>query len=106
MYMSNGYMSVQFMPAQHRHYASGDPWNGTQEEYTETATTFSAYCRTYSINNNTVTHHVEVSSFLIYVGKSLVRNFTFSNGDLILSTPPMLLVGHEVTVQLVWSRVK
>jgi hypothetical protein len=106
MYLSNGYMSVQFMPSLRRTYASGDPLNGTQEEYTDAATTFSAYCGTYSIKENTVTHHVEVSSFPNYIGQKLVRHYAFSDDTLTLSTPPMMLEGEEQTAQLVWRKVK
>jgi hypothetical protein len=105
MYLPNGYMSVQLMPDQRRNYASGDPFHGTQEEHTETATNFMAYCGTYSIQNTTVTHHVVVSSFPNYIGQQLVRQYAFSDGTLTLSTPPMMLEGEEQTAQLVWRKV-
>lgn len=106
MYMSNGYMAVQFM-APHRHsFASGDPLKGTQEEYVDAATTFSAYCGTYSIKDNTVTHHVQVSFFPNYIGQHLVRTYAFHDDTLILTTPPMMLEGEEQTAQLVWRKVE
>lgn len=106
MYLPNGYMSVQFMPSQRRNYASGDPLAGTTDEYIDAATTFVAYCGTYTITEKTVTHHVKVSFFPNYIGQQQVRHYVISDDTLTLSTPPMMLEGEEQTAQLVWRRVK
>ena len=56
-------------------------------------------------DQDTVIHHIEISSFPNWIGNAQVR-FAELDGDLLtLSTKPMTFQGVERTAKLVWERV-
>ncbi|MCW4041133.1 MAG: lipocalin-like domain-containing protein [Candidatus Bathyarchaeota archaeon] len=105
MYLRNGYMAVQLMAAERQRFASGDSLKGTFEEYADAGKTYAGYCGTYEVRENTVIHHVDVSSFPNWVGEQFVRYAKLDGDTLILSTPPMLFEGQPQTAHLVWQKV-
>jgi len=76
-----------------------------QEEQAEAFNTFLAYAGRYTLSDDKVTHHVEISSIQNYVGKDLVRNVTFRGDQVILVTPPTRINGEIQTVELIWQRL-
>jgi Lipocalin-like domain len=76
------------------------------EERAEAFSTFNAYAGTYTLNGNTVTHHVEVASIPNRVGTDLIRTFTLSGSRATLKTPPTLSDGVLKVFELVWERVE
>jgi len=89
-------------------FASNDPWRGTPEEIKAAFEGFNAYCGTYEVNEEkgTVTHHVEGSMFPNWVGMDQIRFFKYSDDQLLLSTPPILLGGKQSTAHLIWARTR
>jgi hypothetical protein len=105
MYTPNAYMSVHLMAEDRRPFASPDWLNGTREEYADAGTTYLGYCGTYEVHEDTIIHHIELSSFPNWVGTDFVRYYTFHDDTLTLQTPPMLVDGHTQIAQLVWQNV-
>lgn len=115
LYSPEGYMSGNLSPA--RDWASrrarlaerfstasrlqeaGMPGRSPRRDYI-------AYSGRYSVEGETVTHHVEVSLFPNWVGKPEVRYYQFEKDRLILRTPPIRVGRHTVVAQLVWERVR
>jgi hypothetical protein len=56
------------------------------------------------VQDNTVVHHVEASSFPNFVGSDLVRTFTLLGDELKVTTPPTLVAGKRETGTLVFRR--
>ncbi|NMG09451.1 lipocalin-like domain-containing protein [Brasilonema sp. UFV-L1] len=76
------------------------------EECVQAFSTFNAYAGTYTLNGNTVTHHVEIASIPNRVGKDLVRTFTLNGNRVTLKTPPTNTDGVLKVFELVWERVE
>ncbi|MGH2414628.1 MAG: lipocalin-like domain-containing protein [Microcystaceae cyanobacterium] len=76
------------------------------EECVQAFSTFNAYAGTYTLNENTVTHHVEIASIPNRVGKDLVRTFTLNGNRVTLKTPPTETDGVLKVFELVWERVE
>lgn len=75
-------------------------------ELAEAFTTFNAYAGRYTLEGNTVTHHLEVASIPNRVGTDLVRTFTIVDGNrVILKTTPVVRDGVSQVFELVWERV-
>lgn len=75
-------------------------------ELAEAFTTFNAYAGRYTLEGNTVTHHLEVASIPNRVGTDLVRTFTMVSGNrVILKTSPVVKDGVLQVFELVWERL-
>ncbi len=75
------------------------------EEQAEAFKTFLAYGGRYTVSGDKVTHHVEISSIQMYVGKDLVRTVKFEGDQITLVTPPTRLDGKIQIVELIWRRL-
>jgi len=104
IYSGDGYMSVAMMSASRTRFADKDVKKGTDEEKAAAVDTYVSYSGRYEINEDTVTHHVEVSLFPNWVGNDQKRTFQFDGNRLTLSTP---LPGGDMqrSAHLVWERV-
>jgi hypothetical protein len=76
-----------------------------QEEQAEAFNTFLAYAGRYTLNDDKVIHHVEISSIQNYVNKDLARTIKFEGDRITLTTPPMTVNGKIQTIQLIWQRL-
>jgi hypothetical protein len=76
-----------------------------QEEQAEAFNTFLAYAGRYTLNDDKVIHHVEISSIQNYVNKDLVRSIKFEGDRITLITPPMTVNGKIQTIELIWQRL-
>jgi hypothetical protein len=76
-----------------------------QEEQAEAFNTFLAYAGRYTLNDDKVIHHVEISSVQNYANKDLVRSIKFEGGRITLITPPMTVNGKIQTIELIWERL-
>ena len=76
-----------------------------QEEQAEAFNTFLAYAGRYTLSDDKVTHHVEISSIQNYVNKDLVRSIQFEGDRITLVTPPMTVNGKIQTIELIWQRL-
>lgn len=75
------------------------------EEQAEAFKTFLAYAGRYTLSNDQVIHHVEVSSIQNFVNKDQVRAIRFEGECIALVTPPMVVNGEIQTVELIWQRL-
>ncbi len=76
-----------------------------QEEQAEAFNTFLAYAGRYTLSNDKVTHHVEISSIQNYANKDMVRSIKFDGDRITLTTPPMAVNGKIQTIELIWQRL-
>jgi hypothetical protein len=75
------------------------------EEQAEAFKTFLAYAGRYTLSDDKVTHHIEISSIQNFVDKDLVRSVRFESDRITLVTPPTLVNGKVQTVELIWQRL-
>ncbi|HEY6248494.1 MAG TPA: lipocalin-like domain-containing protein [Candidatus Angelobacter sp.] len=75
------------------------------EEKAEAFSTFGAYAGRYTLREDRVIHHVEISSLQNWVNTDLVRLIKFQGDRLILVTPPTSVKEEIQTWELVWERV-
>jgi hypothetical protein len=106
-YNHDGYMSVEIMAAHRVPYAEADPLGGTPDEQSAAISTYLSYSGPFEVlpEQDTVIHHIEISSYPNWIGNAQVR-FARLDGDLLmLSTKPMTFQGVERRAELVWERV-
>lgn len=65
-----------------------------------------AYTGRYTVEGDTITHHVETSLFPNWVGRPEVRFYKFEGDRLTLKTGPVRSGRDTIVAQLVWERVK
>lgn len=105
IYTNNGYMSVAMMKANRPLFQAGDIAAGTAVEKIAADESYISYSGTYEVQENQVTHRVEVSFFPNWVGAEQIRFVELIGDQLTLSTPPILVNGVEMTGRLIWQRV-
>ncbi|MFN6516224.1 MAG: lipocalin-like domain-containing protein [Nostoc sp. CreGUA01] len=105
IYAPDGYMSGTLTKPNRPHFAGGDIFGGTLEEQALATQTYLAYCSRYEIKEKSVLHYVEFSLFPNWVGMVQERFFEFKDGQLSLSTPPMVGQGKQQIAYLIWKRV-
>lgn len=74
-------------------------------EQAEAFKTFFAYAGRYTLTENQLVHHVEISSIQNYVNRDLARTIRFEGNCIILITPPSLVNGKIQTIELTWRRL-
>jgi hypothetical protein len=101
LYSAEGYMSGNLSPSGRRHNVekAGDRKSSRKRDYI-------AYAGPYTVEGDTVTHHVEVSLFPNWLGTAQLRYHKLEGDTLVLRTPPVLSDDGMVAVQLTWQRVK
>lgn len=74
-------------------------------EQAEAFKTFFAYAGRYTLTENQLVHHVEISSIQNYVNRDLARTIRFEGNCIVLITPPSLVNGKIQTIELTWRRL-
>jgi len=102
LYSAEGYMSGNLGPARRR--------RGVIERITPAARPrrnrrYIAYTGRFTVQADTVTHHVEASLFPLWVGRDEVRYYCFDGDKLTLRTGPLKSGHHTLVAQLTWQRV-
>jgi hypothetical protein len=97
-------MSVSFMKEGRPVFKSGDIRGGSVEEKIAAINGYVSYAGRYTVRDDTVVHHIEVSLFPNWVGVSQERMFTLEGSRLTLSTQLMLVGGRQLSTHLVWER--
>jgi len=105
IYSPDGYMSVSFMKEGRPKFKSGDIRGGTAEEKIAAVNGYVSYAGRYTVQDDTVVHHIEVSLFPNWVGVKQERMFRLEGNRLTLSTPLMLVGGRQLSTHLVWEKV-
>lgn len=103
-YSQDGYMSVSFMGVDRSHFKSNDLRGASVEEKVLAFDTYFTYCGKYEVTDKKVVHHIEVSFYPNWVGEDQERFYAFDGGQLILTTPPLLIDNSEQTAYLIWKR--
>jgi hypothetical protein len=107
MYTPDGYMSAQLMRPERRPFASGDWFDGTEEEYREEASTYIAYSGPFHVDEEkrTLTHSMLVSLFPNWTGQTQPRVVKIEGDKLFLSTESPLKSGGKIVMSyLQWQR--
>jgi hypothetical protein len=106
-YTRDGFMSVEIMAAHRAPYQVDDTFGGTAEERSEAISTYLSYSGPFEVlsDQETVIHHIEVSSYPNWIGDAQVRFAKLDEDVLTLRAKPMTLQGVERTAELVWERV-
>jgi len=109
MYTPDGYMSAQLMHPERQRFASGDWFNGTQEEYRAEATSYIAYSGRFDVDEakQSLTHSMFVSLFPNWLGQTQPRVVRIEGDRLYLSTAaPISSGGRTVNSYLCWRRAE
>jgi hypothetical protein len=101
LYSAEGYMSGNLSPAGRRHNVEKAP-----ERKSTRKRDYIAYAGPYTVEKDTVTHHVEVSLFPNWLGTAQLRYHKLEGDTLVLRTPPVLSGDGMVAVQLTWRRTR
>ncbi len=101
LYTGDGHMAAHLMRRQRAHFRSEYRQESTPDERAAAYLDYLSYCGSYTVQPGaeTVTHHVEASSFPNWVGRDLVRKYRFSGDTLTLGVAAT--DGSERT--LVWK---
>ena len=107
LYSAEGYMSGNLGPARHRRGVieriSPDPASTARPRRNRR---YIAYTGRYTVENDTITHHVEASLFPHWVGRPEVRHYSFGGDRLTLRTDTLRHGRHTMVAQLIWERVQ
>jgi hypothetical protein len=106
-YEGSGRVAVQLADPNCAAFAQGDPRAATNAEVRSAFDGYLAYYGTYTVHadQRTVVHHLEMCSIPNWRGSEQVRYFDLQEGQLTLSTPPILLGGAERVSKLVWVKL-
>jgi hypothetical protein len=107
MYTPDGYMSAQLMRPDRRPFASGDWFDGTEEEYREEASGYIAYSGPFHVDEEkrTLTHSMFVSLFPNWTGQTQPRVVKIEGDRLFLSTESPIKSGGKIVMsRLQWQR--
>jgi hypothetical protein len=85
-----------------------DMAQATTEDKAQLFSSMAAYAGTFTVDGNTVTHHVDISWNENWTGTNQVRNVRLEGDKLYISTNPQSngIDGKVVVAELVWERVR
>ena len=106
MYAADGYMSAVLYKANREKFGTRDIMAGTEAQLANAARTYVSYVARYEVKGDRVHHHVDASFFPDWVGTTQERIYKFEGDRLTLSTDPIPLGGVQMTVVLIWERVR
>jgi hypothetical protein len=104
-YTREGRMSAMISYGERKPLSVSDWSLAATEEKAEAFGTFAAYAGRYTLAEDRVIHHVEISSLQNWVNTDLVRLIQFQGDRILLRTPPTASNGKIQTWELVWERV-
>jgi hypothetical protein len=104
-YTLEGRMSGMISYSGRKPLSVSDLSQAAVEEKAEAFSTFLAYAGRYTLMEDKVIHHTEISSIQNWVNTDLVRLVKFQGARMILSTLPISVSGKIQTWELVWERL-
>ena len=107
MYTPDGYMSAQLSKPDRPQFASGDWFQGSDEDYKQEASTYIAYSGPFHVDEEkkTLTHSMFVSLFPNWTGQTQPRAVKIEGDMLHLSSEvPIRSAGKTVMGYLQWRR--
>jgi len=102
-YTTDGFMSAVISYRDRGRFASQDYRGGTPAEAKSAVDSYLSYCGRYTLSDDTVIHHVEMSMYPNWAGSDQRRSALLRDGQLVLGAP-MFIDGEEWTYELVWRR--
>ena len=102
IYTADGYMSAEIMDPDRQQSDPNFPLETaaaqtlSDSDRARAYSTYLSYCGTYTVDGDTVTHHVKAGLIPAWTGSEQVRHFTFDHGFLIIG------LGNQ---KLTWERV-
>lgn len=106
IYSAEGYMSGNLMHRRRKRPESHREISGEVGERIRGSRNYIAYAGRFTVKDDTVTHHVEVSLFPNWIGLPQLRFFKLTGDELVLSTPMTVVKGNNLIGQLTWRRVR
>jgi hypothetical protein len=109
MYTPDGYMSAQLATPDRPHFASGDWFDGSTEDYVAEASSYIAYTGPFHVDEDaqTLTHSMFVSLFPNWTGQTQPRRVELDGDTLHLGTAsPIRSRGKTVDSVLMWRRAE
>jgi Lipocalin-like domain len=106
IYTPEGRMSAIISHGERQPLSIADRVSSPAEERAAAFSTFIAYAGRYTLHNDRVVHHVELSLVPNWANTELVRLVRFEGERMILRTPPIQVAGVSEVVDLVWERVR
>jgi ketosteroid isomerase-like protein len=109
IYTPTGHMAVQLMEDDRKEFAGAQP---SGEEARAALASYNAYSGTFTVNEaqGTVIHHRQTKLTPGTVdalgGTDVIRSYRFSGNQLMLTPPPRMIDGEELTRTLVWERIE
>ncbi|MEO5884927.1 MAG: lipocalin-like domain-containing protein [Candidatus Limnocylindrales bacterium] len=105
-YSGDGTMIGIMGPAGRPRFTDDDVTGGTDEERARAFATFVAYGGRFTIDGETVSHHVETSLFPNWIGTVQRRHWALDDEarHLTLTSPPLVLGGATRIQRLSWER--
>lgn len=85
-------------------FTTGGQWSASGEEKAAAYESFMAYCGTYEVSGDTVSHHVESSLFPNWEGGVQKRRARLANGQLQLTARLEEGTPEARTATLLWQR--
>jgi hypothetical protein len=106
VYDAGGNMSAHVMGNDRPLFAANDAARGTDAEVRAAFEGHASYFGTYTIDlaTQTVTHHVQGSSYPNWISTDQLRHFEFDGSRLLLSAP-LLFGGQSLEYVLTWERI-
>ena len=104
-YTADGYMTVLFSFSD-RPNIDGTWRSAPESDRAKAFATVLGYAGTYSVEGQTMTHHITVSTDPNRVGTSVSRLFEIGNGTVTLTTPAIALEETAKKYSLEWKRVQ
>jgi hypothetical protein len=105
IYMPGGYMMTTLARRDRPDWLIADPLGGSPQEKIAAVDSYSTYSGRYSVNDDQVTHHIDLSIFPNWVGQDEERVFKISDNILTLKTPPFEIMGSLHRGEAIWRRV-
>ncbi len=101
IYTADGYMSAEIMNPERQQSDPDFPLENAaaqtlaDPDRARAYSTYLSYCGTYTVEENTVTHHVKAGLIPSWTGSEQLRHFTFDRGSLIIGV---------CNQKLIWER--
>jgi len=108
IYTESGRYSAQLMRKDRLRLKTGDQIKASMDESESNFKGCISYFGTYMVDfdTNLIVHHVEGSLFPNMEGTNQIRSFEFSNNQLKLRTPPIMLAGDKAFGILQWEKIE
>jgi hypothetical protein len=105
IYGADGYMAGSFMKNHRAAFAASDVMAGSLSEFEGAMKSYVGYAGAYTVDQNRVIHHAQLSVFPNWSGTDIERLFLIDGDTLTLSTPPLVFGGVQGAAVLVWRKL-